>query len=643
MSDLDAWLTALVSTLESVDRPLADEIRAIEGSRSLTAPDAGRPPKTRTSRKSRASLQASLRNIVLRVGRPVLAIVGGAPQLQFTDSESAVWRSRLQASGDHLQRAARAVGRIDVTGLPDVEYVGTGWLVEPHTIVTNRHVAREFGRRTRGRFTFKQGSGARPTTASIDFLEELGRHERLAFEVVEILHIEDEEGPDFALLRVEGGSAGRELASPIPLAVSPARPEQQVAVIGYPARDSRVPDDQLMHSIFGDVYNKKRLAPGQVTGARADVVLHDCSTLGGNSGSVLLDLATGQAVGLHFAGRFLETNYAVPAAVVAARLEHVLRPKPHGRPSGGPHQDPDHDLLPAHPVGTPATQADPVTGPEIMVEGVPADYVGRAGYDRAFVGVEVPLPVVRHTGDILTFPWNGAQAAELKYQHFSVVMSRSRRTCIFSAGNIDGSRPRRFKRPSWRLDARIPAGQQIRDECYGNAPMFARGHMTRREDPIWGEPDEAALGNSDSMHVTNTVPQMQPFNAGIWLALESYALDHARSDHMRISVFTGPFLLADDPIRYGVRIPCSFWKVITFVHDETGELCATGYTMSQQDFLRDEEFVFSQHKTSQARIAAIEQRAGLSFGPLAALDPFDGDEEGVSALLTDPAQIRFLK
>ena len=143
------------------------------------------------------------------------------------------------------------------------------------------------------------------------------------------------------------------------------------------------------------------------------------------------------------------------------------------------------------------------------------------------------------------------------------------------------------------------------------------------------------------MHVTNTVPQMQPFNAGIWLALESYALDHARSDQMRISVFTGPFLLADDPSATGVQIPRSFWKVIAFIHDETRELCATGYTMSQEDFLRDEEFVFGQHKTSQTRIATIEQRAGLSFGPLAALDPFDGDEEGVAALLTDPAQIRF--
>jgi DNA/RNA endonuclease G (NUC1) len=222
-------------------------------------------------------------------------------------------------------------------------------------------------------------------------------------------------------------------------------------------------------------------------------------------------------------------------------------------------------------------------------------------------------------------------------------MSRSRRLCIFSAGNIDGSTPRRFKRPAWRLDPRIPTHQQIRDECYGNEPLFARGHMTRREDPVWGVPEAAALGNSDSMHVTNTVPQMQPFNAGIWLALESYALDHARDDQMRISVFTGPFLLADDPVRRGVLIPRSFWKVIAFIHDQTRELCATGYTMSQEEFLRSEEFVFGRHKTSQVRIATIEQRAGLSFGALTALDPFDGDEEGVETVLTDPSQIRFLK
>jgi endonuclease G len=57
------------------------------------------------------------------------------------------------------------------------------------------------------------------------------------------------------------------------------------------------------------------------------------------------------------------------------------------------------------------------------------------------------------------------------------------------------------------------------------------------------------------MHVTNTVPQIQPFNAGIWLDLEDYALQNARTDKMQVSVFTGPFLEDNDPIRFGVKIP----------------------------------------------------------------------------------------
>ena len=620
MKDFDAWLKTLVSTLGSTDRALADEIRAIRGSRSFAASGA-------------RSLPASVRNIVLRVGRPVLAIVGNAPRLDFKDSESTVWRARLQASAPLLKRAAQAVGRIEVTGLPGFTFVGTGWLVDTNTVVTNRHVAQTFAQRTGAGFTFRQASRTTPMTADIDFLEETGRLAQLEFPIVEILHIEEEPGPDFALLRVQHRSGQHTLAPPIPLAASSAKPEQQVAVIGYPARDSRVPDAQLMQSIFGNVYDKKRLAPGQITKARKDLVFHDCSTLGGNSGSVVLDLATGQAVGLHFAGRFLEANYAVPAAVVAARLEQALRPRP-GRPPLG--------AKPGKPVKPTAPPAGTSSSGELIVESVPEDYVGRTGYSPTFVGPAIPLPVVKNTRDVLTFPWKGRQESVLKYQHFSVVMSRSRRLCIYSAVNIDGSSPRRGKRPSWRLDGRIPASQQIREECYGNEPLFARGHMTRREDPIWGTPEQAELGNADSMHVTNTVPQMQPFNAGIWLALESYALENARDDRMRISVFTGPFLLADDPIREGVRIPRSFWKVIAFIHDTTRKLCATGYTMSQEDFLRDEEFVFGKHKTSQTRIADIERNARLSFGQLSRLDPLKRGERGVAAPLTDPSQIRFV-
>lgn len=81
--------------------------------------------------------------------------------------------------------------------------------------------------------------------------------------------------------------------------------------------------------------------------------------------------------------------------------------------------------------------------------------------------------------------------------------------------------------------------------------------MTRREDPNWGR--DAKRANSDTFYVTNATPQMQPFNAGIWLGLEDYALEHAKQDEMKISVFTGPVLARDDPVFFGVKVPVQFW------------------------------------------------------------------------------------
>ena len=106
------------------------------------------------------------------------------------------------------------------------------------------------------------------------------------------------------------------------------------------------------------------------------------------------------------------------------------------------------------------------------------------------------------------------------------------------------------------------------------------------------------------MHVTNATPQMQAFNAPIWLALEDYALGHAKEDDMKISVFTGPYFDDDDPEMYGVRIPLAFWKIIAFIHDETGKLCATGYEMNQEQSLQpEEEFVFGAFTSPQLNVA----------------------------------------
>jgi endonuclease G len=262
--------------------------------------------------------------------------------------------------------------------------------------------------------------------------------------------------------------------------------------------------------------------------------------------------------------------------------------------------------------------------------------------------------VQRDADDVLDFQFNGETETELRYEHYSVVMSRSRRMCFFSAVNIDGNLSKKSKRVGWKWDPRIPKAQQIMNECYGSPPKFSRGHMTRREDPGWGDAGTAKRGNEDSMHVTNTTPQMQAFNAPIWLALEDYALGHAKEDAMKISVFTGAYFADRDPEMYGVRIPLAFWKIIAFIHDETGKLCATGYEMNQETTLQpEEEFVFGAFTSPQLQVAtqvsirSIEARSGISFGALASADPLAGSDEGVGddtprAPLQALEQIRFV-
>ena len=76
----------------------------------------------------------------------------------------------------------------------------------------------------------------------------------------------------------------------------------------------RVQDD-----IFDRIFEIKRMLPGYMTGRKKfeipgfdyDTASHDSSTLGGNSGSAVIDIETGEVVALHFAGVYLESNFAV--------------------------------------------------------------------------------------------------------------------------------------------------------------------------------------------------------------------------------------------------------------------------------------------------------------------------------------------
>jgi endonuclease G, mitochondrial len=573
--------------------------------------------------------------VVRAFGRPVLYIHNGRIDLP----RSKELLARLLSARGHLEARIPSVGRIEFRGHPQLPWGGTGWMVGNGVIVTNRHVASLFARRSGQRYALRTDPvTGQAISARIDFREEDAPRGRRppSFEVAvsKVLFIEPDSRTraDIAFLALETDA---HLPDPIPVLDEDLEPDADVAVVGYPAPDpAGVPSEAAARRIFHNRYGIKRLAPGKVmvSDPGSFYFTHDATTLGGNSGSVVLDMETGAAAGLHFAGRLGRENYAVKATALRSAIEDAL-PKA---------RRPRRRVLSR--VRRPVLRA-------AVEEAAPADYADRTGYDPAFLGSRrrVDLPVLqKRKTDLLTYADpSGKKRGDLPYTHFSLAMSKSRKLCLWSAVNIDGETSKPDPRPTkWLIDPRIPrTAQTLPDDhnseldVYGNAPRFARGHMTRREDPIWGP--AAHAGNLDSMHYTNVVPQMQSFNGAIWNNLEDYALKNARKDHQKISVITGPILTSRDKVMFGTKIPLEFWKVIAFVHDETGKLTATGYRISQESDLPHEEFVFGDFDgTHQVQLSEIERLTGLSFGTLSSRDPLHR-VEAIPQPLMALEQIRF--
>jgi hypothetical protein len=383
------------------DKDLADKVDQLRG----LAVDPELKP-TLENVRSRVSVteglgtdsQLALETIVNRVGRPVLEVANDDYVVE--GPEAAIWEARL---GNATVRAALrhvipSVGRIEVDNHPDLTWVGTGWLIADDVVVTNRHVASEFAALSltpSGRvFVFKRGWPDRNTrmAARVDFRRELRNNSPRAFVVREVLHIEDDDGPDFAFLRVERTGPSGALSASLRAATKAVDAQQYVATVGYPAADSRIPEQELMSRLFGDKYNVKRLAPGQVMRLADELVMHDCSTLGGNSGSPIVDLATGDVLGLHFSGVFLRENRGVPIGYVTGRLQKVLNPlRPTGdsrdeakppAPSSGSQPASPSGPTPQHPSSVPSVgQTASWTIPlQITVTvGVPTAGAGPAG------------------------------------------------------------------------------------------------------------------------------------------------------------------------------------------------------------------------------------------------------------------------
>ena len=233
-------------------------------------------------------------------------------------------------------------------------------------------------------------------------------------------------------------------------------------------------------------------------------------------------------------------------------------------------------------------------------------FAGRQGYQARFLGpnLDVPLPAITGPAahNVLTFRTRHGAAGHRAQVHpllggdelgAAAVLLLGREHRRQAVGGAQGQAPVVARRPAH--PQAVPGNRRVLR--LGAEGKFSRGHMTRREDPNWG-PD-AAQANTDTFHATNAVPadpavqRRRMERSGGLRAPERAARCHAHLRDDRAGLRCRRSRL------FGVAVPVRFWKVIAFVHDQTGRLCATGYTMSQRERLAGLEFVYGGFQTYQ--------------------------------------------
>ena len=269
------------------------------------------------------------------------------------------------------------------------------------------------------------------------------------------------------------------------------------------------------------------------------------------------------------------------------------------------------------------------------------------GYDPGFLRAALDLPCPARPTVLLN------------YTHFSVRLQPSRKLAAVVGVNINGSELRPLERSgTWHFDPRVLREQQAGPEVYRNNRLD-RGHLVRRLDPVWGDPETARRANQDTFAFPNAAPQAADFNQDkeLWRGLEDHVLNHADLHDARLSVFTGP-VLADDDLPYrGIRVPRQFWKIAAWTAD--GALASAGFVLDQSPLLEGLELEqtirrrlaagepppLGPFRTFQVPVTLIAGLAGLDLAVLAAADRLAREalragRTPAAARLKDAAQIR---
>lgn len=348
-----AWLASVLPSEQQLDEVLGDDpAGALIGLTRSRAPielgfvgDPGDDPELKKefaiARSAAAALKKdqhapltaeqtqALHAFVHLLARPALRVVGNAvPAIPES------WK-RLKTAHESVIRRIQGVGRIDTSGR---QHVGTGWFVAEDLLLTNRHVAGSLcGLDVHGDPNWLEKLPAAVVATNTLWDEEPSR--RAVWDPAEVPGVTSTATGtitrirayhpllDMALLDVAGIANSKALVLRIHAMPPAALAGHDVYLAGYPGVITpHGVSPQVAKLLFPDATASglKRVSPGQLVALVKDLPIaagrpeqsHDGSTLGGSSGSPVIDFENHRVVALHYAGRYGDANYAVPLWLV---------------------------------------------------------------------------------------------------------------------------------------------------------------------------------------------------------------------------------------------------------------------------------------------------------------------------------------
>lgn len=237
-----------------------------------------------------------------------------SPAVQLANGQIVALEPEWEVLAGHREQIRRTVTGFCLIAGPDQDFRtgATGFLAGRRVVLTLRSMAVDrdnvwlaFADRHNGLPSVPAGASGRVPGL-------------IRARVTRVNHI----GTDLAALALEVNPED-EAAMPAPLELAAPPPEltgRKVYVLGYPSLRGDMPHFEVTARIFNGVSDALCLQPGEIVRADSEEgwIIHNCFALRENEGSPLVDLVTGQVLGLHYTAEHSPGKYGLRIGTAVA-------------------------------------------------------------------------------------------------------------------------------------------------------------------------------------------------------------------------------------------------------------------------------------------------------------------------------------